>query len=56
MPYVALAWIVFGLLYIVYLRSTKPGLVAQIGRDLSALDVPEPVDVRFQHDPSTASD
>jgi amino acid transporter len=56
MPYVALAWIVFGLLYIVYLRSTKPGLVAQIGRDLSAMESAEPVDVRFQHDPSAASD
>jgi amino acid transporter len=56
MPYVALAWIVFGLLYIVFLRSTKPGLVAQIGRDLSAMESPEPVDVRFQHDASAASD
>jgi amino acid transporter len=56
MPYVALAWIVFGLLYIVFLRSTKPGLVAQIGRDLSAMEAPEPVDVRFQHDATSASD
>lgn len=56
MPYVALAWIVAGLLYIVFLRSTRPGLVAQIGRDLSALDMPEPVDVRFQHDTGGATD
>ncbi len=41
MPYVALAWIVIGLAYIAYLRSAKPGLVAQIGRDLSAMDAPE---------------
>ncbi|HKZ69958.1 MAG TPA: APC family permease [Anaerolineales bacterium] len=54
MPYVALAWIVFGLLYIVLLRFTRPGLVAQIGRDLGTLDVPEPVDVRFQHDTGAA--
>jgi amino acid transporter len=50
MPYVALAWIVIGLVYILYLRSAKPGLVAKIGRDLAEMDVPEPVDVRFQHD------
>ncbi|MBI3763037.1 MAG: APC family permease [Chloroflexi bacterium] len=56
MPYVALAWIVFGLLYIVYLRATKPGLVAQIGRDLSAMEAPEPVDVRFGHDTGVAAD
>ena len=40
MPYVALGWIVLGLLYIAFLRSTKPGVVAQIGRDLSAMDAP----------------
>lgn len=56
MPYVAIGWIAFGLLYIVYLRASKPGLVAQIGRDLSAMEAPEPVDVRFQHDASAASD
>lgn len=56
MPYVALAWIVIGLLYIVYLRATKPGLVAKIGRDLSAMEAPEPVDVRFGHDAGSASD
>jgi amino acid transporter len=56
MPYVALAWIVIGLLYIVYLRSAKPGLVAQIGRDLSAMEAPEPVDVRFGHDAGKGSD
>lgn len=41
MPYVALGWIVFGLLYIVFLRASKPGLVAQIGRDLSAMETGE---------------
>ncbi|HLE28409.1 MAG TPA: APC family permease [Anaerolineales bacterium] len=56
MPYVAAGWIGFGLLYIVFLRASRPGLVAQIGRDLGRLDVPEPVDVRFQHDAGTASD
>lgn len=56
MPYVALAWIVIGLVYIAYLRSAKPGLVAQIGRDLSVLDVPEPVDTRFGHDAGKGSD
>ncbi len=56
MPYVALAWIVFGLLYIVFLRVSRPGLVAQIGRDLSAMEAPEPVDVRFQHDATSVSD
>ncbi|MBI4786480.1 MAG: APC family permease [Chloroflexi bacterium] len=40
MPYVAVGWIVLGLLYILYLRSAKPGVVAQIGRDLSAMDAP----------------
>ena len=55
MPYVALAWIVLGLLYILVLRFTKPALVAQIGRDLSAMEAPEPVDVRFGHDPAAGS-
>lgn len=51
MPYVALAWIVVGLAYILYLRSSKPGLVAKIGRDLSEMDSAEPVvDQRFSHD------
>lgn len=50
MPYVALALIVIGLLYIAFLRASKPGLVARIGRDLSAMETPEPVDVRFSHD------
>jgi len=50
MPYVALALIVIGLAYIGLLRATQPGLVARIGRDLSQLEAPEPVDVRFSHD------
>jgi hypothetical protein len=55
MPYVAVAWIVVGVLYIAYLQSAKPGLVAKIGRDLSEMDAPpEPVDVRFGHDASAA--
>jgi amino acid transporter len=37
MPYVALGWIVLGAVYIIYLRASKPGLVAKIGRDLSEL-------------------
>ena len=55
MPYVALAWIALGLLYIVVLRFTRPTLVAQIGRDLSAMEAPEPVDVRFSHDAAAGS-
>ncbi len=50
MPYVALVLIIVGLLYIAFLRASKPGLVAQIGRDLSALETAEPVDMRFSHD------
>ena len=52
MPYVALTWIILGLAYIAVLRFTKPGLVEQIGRDLSTLDVAEPVDMRFNLDPN----
>lgn len=56
MPYVAIAWIVIGVLYIVFLRVSKPGLVAQIGRDLSAMDSAEPVDTRFGHDAGVAAE
>ncbi|MCC6187475.1 MAG: APC family permease [Anaerolineales bacterium] len=54
MPYVAGGWILLGLLYIGALRLTRPGLVARIGRELSAMDSAEPVDVRFSHDTSAA--
>ncbi|MBI5712265.1 MAG: APC family permease [Chloroflexi bacterium] len=54
MPFVAIGWIIIGLIYIGYLRMSKPGLVAQIGRDLSAMESAEPVDTRFSHDAKAA--
>ncbi|MBI4670595.1 MAG: APC family permease [Chloroflexi bacterium] len=56
MPYVAAVWIVAGVLYILFLRVSRPGLVAQIGRDLSAIEAPEPVDTRFGHDTGVAAE
>lgn len=51
MPYVALVWIIAGLAYIFYLRSSQPGLVAKIGRDLNEMESGEPVvDTRFNLD------
>jgi amino acid transporter len=54
MPFVAIGWIIVGLIYIGYLRMSKPGMVAQIGRDLSAMESSEPVDTRFSHDAKAA--
>lgn len=38
MPYFAFGWIALGVIYILVLRSSKPGLVAKIGRELSEMD------------------